>query len=377
MGSAGVYQLSKRGRSVLGIDQFSPPHGKGSSHGDTRIIRQAIGEGAEYVPLVLRAYEIWKEIEKEADVNFLTITGGLVVGKEGSAPIHGKQNFLETTLATAKKFNIPHETLSAADIKKKFPQFNIRPDDKGYFEYGAGFLRPELCVETQLELARKYGVELRLNEKAIAFASNQDGVVVTTSEGKYLAQKLIVSAGPWVGEVFPEYKDIFKVYRQVLYWFDVDGAVDPYLPTNMPVFIFDFGDGRDIYGFPAIDGPRGGVKVAFEDYEVTTKPEAIERGVSREETQQAYDIYVKQYLPGLSDRCVKTATCMYTVTPDSGFVIDTYLKNPNIIIASPCSGHGFKHSAAIGEVLADMAEGKTPRVDLGEFSINRFLKNRI
>src|SRR3989344_221808 len=202
MGSAAVYQLSKRGRSVLGIDQFSPPHGKGSSHGDTRIIRQAIGEGAEYVPLVLRAYEIWKEIEKEADVNFLTITGGLVVGKEGSAPIHGKQNFLETTLATAKKFNIPHETLSAADIKKKFPQFNIRPDDKGYFEYGAGFLRPELCVETQLELARKYGVELRLNEKAIAFASNQDGVVVTTSEGKYLAQKLIVSAGPWVGEVF-------------------------------------------------------------------------------------------------------------------------------------------------------------------------------
>lgn len=373
MGSAAAYQLSKKGNKVLGIDQFAPPHKIGSTHGETRITRQAIGEGEEYVPLSLRSYEIWDELEKKTGKKLLTITGGLIVGNDTHNSLHGRNHFLQTTVDTAQKFNISHSVLSAGELRERFPQFRIEDSYVGYFENNAGFLRPELCVETQIELAKLQGAQINFNEEVQRLLPLTDGSVeVRTDKGIYQANKVIVSAGPWISQFFPQYADHFKIYRQILYWFDIKEDMTPYLPENFPIFIIVGTGENDIYGFPAIDGPHGGLKVAFEEYLTDTIPENVNREISREEIKRAYDNYVARHLPGLSDKCVKAVSCLYTVTPDHNFVIDTHPEYPQIIIASPCSGHGFKHSAAIGEVLSELAIDGKSHFDLSAFKINRF-----
>lgn len=373
MGSASVYQLSRKGNKVLGIDQFAPPHKLGSTHGDTRITRQAIGEGEEYVPLSLRSYEIWKELEDKTGKKLLTITGGLIVGNNIAQSLHGSDYFLQTTINTAQKFNIPHSVLPPDELRKKFPQFRIEDNYVGYYENNAGFLRPELCVEAQIELARQQGAQINFNEKVRQLLPLSDGSVeVRTDKGIYNADKVIVSTGPWITQFFPEYADLFRVYRQVLYWFGLPADITPYLPENLPIFIFVGSGEDDIYGFPAIDGPQGGLKAAFEGYLTETTPEKVNREVTQEEIEQAYNKYIAKHLPGLSNKCVKAISCLYTVTPDFKFVIDSHPQYPQIIIASPCSGHGFKHSAAIGEALSELAiEGKS-HFDLSAFKIKRF-----
>ena len=376
MGSASVYQLSKKGNKVLGIDQFAPPHKIGSTHGDTRITRQAIGEGEEYVPLSLHSYKVWDELEKKTGKKLLTITGGLIIGSKNAKTFHGSNSFLQTTIDSAKKFNISHSVLSTDELRKKFPQFRIEDGYIGYYEDNAGFLSPELCVETQIELAKQQGAQINLNEKVKQLLPLADGSVeVITDKGVYNASKVIVSAGPWINQFFPEYTDLFKVYRQVLYWFDIKEDITPYLPENFPIFIFVGTGEDDIYGFPAIDGPHGGLKVAFEEYLIDTTPDNVNREISREEIKRVYEKYITKHLPGVSDRCIKAVSCLYTVTPDSKFVIGTHPEYPQIIIASPCSGHGFKHSAAIGEALSELAVTGESQFDLSAFKIDRFNKN--
>src|SRR4051794_25450895 len=160
MGSACVYQLARLGSKVLGIDQFSPPHQMGSSHGDTRITRQAIGEGDEYVPFALRSHEIWEELEKESGKSLLTRTGALIIGRDAKTPLHGQDRFLQNTIDAARKFGIAHSVLSPDELRKRYPQFCIEDRYTAYHEPGAGYLRPELCVQTQLELARRHGAQI-------------------------------------------------------------------------------------------------------------------------------------------------------------------------------------------------------------------------
>jgi len=372
MGSAALYQLSKKGKNVLGIDQYVPPHKLGSAHGDTRITRQAIGEGYEYVPLALRSYEIWDELEKASGKKLLYKNGGLILGNAESNAIHGKKNFIQQTIATAEKYHIEHEVLTAGEIKSRFPQFKIKGLEVGYYEKNAGFLKPELCIKTQLELANKNSAQININEKVVSFSQDGDTVKVITDKGEYITDKLIVSAGAWVSKFFPEYKNLFTIYRQVLYWFDIKENYENYKPENFPIFIWDFGNGVDIYGFPAIDGVNGGIKIASEDYSITTDPEGVDRNISTDEIDRMYSKYIKDYMNGMNDKCIKAISCLYTVTPDSDFIIDTHPKNNRIILASPCSGHGFKHSAAVGEVLAQLAiDGKTD-IDISKFKLSRF-----
>ena len=374
MGSASVYQLSKAGVNVLGIDQFAPPHKLGSTHGDTRITRLAIGEGMEYVPLVKRSHEIWRELEKETGYDLLTQCGGLIMTVTDSYGQHNSGDFLQNTYDAADKYGIKHEKLSNEQIRERFPQFNVRSDERGYYEPEAGYLRPEKCIEAQLELAKKHGATLNLNEKVTEFESDDSTVTVTTDKGTYQANKLIVSAGPWITDFLPEFKDIFKIHRQVLYWFDIDSEESYEIYRDMPIFIWEFSNRRydNFYGFPAIDGPSGGVKLATETYDTDTSPNDISREVTPEETQAVYDHYVKEQFPHLTSKCVKAATCMYTDTPDAKFVIDFHPKHQNVIVASPCSGHGFKHSAAIGEVLSQLAQTGKSDIDISTFSFSRF-----
>jgi sarcosine oxidase len=374
MGSATVYQLAKRGSKVLGIDQFAPPHDYGSTHGESRIIRQAIGEGEEYTPLVLRSYELWRDIERETDKELLTITGGLVLERPASAAsLHGQRDFLAQTISSAKKFSIRHEVLETLDIKIRFPQFAVT-DEHGYFEYGAGYLRPEVCVAAQLHLAEKYGANIHINEKVLSITPHGSShVTVNTDRAVYEGQKLVIAAGSWITNFLaPTYRGLFKVYRQVMYWFRVRAnSRGDFVPGKFPVFIWIFEKARNFgfYGFPSLD--EGTIKVASEQYTFATIPDDVNREVTAEEKGSMYTDYLRGRLPGVSEICESAATCLYTTTADANFVIDFYPGQSQIIVASPCSGHGFKYSAAIGEVIAQLIIDGKSKIDIGRFQINR------
>jgi sarcosine oxidase len=373
-GSAAAYQLAKRGRRVLGLDRHAPPHAFGSSHGDTRITRCAIGEGAHYSPLALRSHDIWRELESETGAALFDACGLLVLSGGGATAFTHVPGFFANTIAAAKRFGIAHEMLDAAAIRARFPAFNVRDDERGYFEPGAGLLRPEACVRANLQMAQRFGATLHASEEARSFSASGSGVAVTTEHATYHAGAVILAAGPWL----PELVDAglarhFSVYRQVLFWFDVDGPITPFVRGHFPAFIWELtGRPQSIYGFPAIDGPQGGVKIATERYAATTTPDTVGRTVTPQEIATTHARYIAPYLPAVSARCLRATTCLYTVTRDFGFVVDRHPDMRNVIIASPCSGHGFKHSAALGEALADLAENRTGAVDLRAFSLARF-----
>lgn len=376
MGSAAVYQLAKRGNGVLGIDQFSPPHVLGSSHGDTRITRQAIGEGEEYTPLALRSYEIWREIEEKTGKKLLEMCGGLIISSGARSVINHVEGFFENTIAAAKKYHIRHEIWNAEQMRQKFPQFQVQDNERGYYEYNAGFLRPEECIRANIACAEASGAEIHRNETVERFSQEGEVVKVKTDRGEYRAQKLIVSAGSWFPTLIDEeYAQYFTVMRQVLFWFDVDRPIERFEPKNFPIFIWELqGNSQGIYGFPAIDGPGGGIKIASEQYESITTADTMNRDVTQEEISSMYEQFVAPYFPDVSKRCVKAVSCLYTVTPDSHFVIDVHPRHSSIILASPCSGHGFKHSAAIGEVLAQLAIDGKSTIDISRFGLARLLK---
>ena len=375
-GSAAVFQLARRGQKILGIDQFSPPHAFGSSHGDTRITRLAIGEGEHYTPLAIRSHEIWRKIERETGADLLEITGGLIISSAAKTAMLHVADFFANTVAAANKYRIPHMILTAGMIRARFPQFRVQDDEVGYYEADAGFLRPERCIHAQLTLAERHGAELHTNEKVLRFDVRENDVVVTTERNSYAAGKLIIAAGSWLPELIGEtYATPFRVLRQVLFWFDVGNSVTPFLPGNCPIFIWELqGQKQAIYGFPAVDGPKGGVKIATQQYERTTTPATVDRNIPEEEISEMYETFVAPYLPDLSRRCVKAISCLYTATPDSGFVIDFHPECGRVIVASPCSGHGFKHSAAIGEALAELAIDGKSRFDLSAFGMGRFAR---
>lgn len=373
MGSAAAFQLAKRGCNVLAIDQFSPPHIYGSSHGETRITRCAIGEAPHYSPLALRSHEIWRDIEAESGASLLTITGGLVLSSPSRTARLHVDDFFANTLAAARRFCIAHEILDAAEIRRRFPQFRVRDGEQAYFESGAGFLRPEACIAAQLDLARRFGAEIRTGERVLGLDPLADGVLVHTERDSIRTRKLILCAGPWLPQLIgPRYGAPFRVLRQVLFWFGVED-VRAYGAENCPVYIWELqGPDQAIYGFPAIDGPSGGIKIATQQYESATTPDAVERNVSQAEMSAMHRL-IAPFFTGLTGQCIKAVTCLYTQTPDSGFVISPHPDSDRVIIASPCSGHGFKHSAAIGELLADIATGMAPRIDLSPFSLSRLL----
>ena len=361
VGSATLYQLARRGVRALGIDRFAPPHDRGSSHGDTRITRLAIGEGDGYTPFAVRSHEIWRDIESATGASLLTQTGGLVISSEKPRGTCHGTDFFRNTLAAARRFGIGHELLDAKAIRHRFPPFAVRDDEFGYYEPGAGFLRPEACIAAQLALAARHGAQVHCGERVLGFEERGGVVRLRSDAGEYEAGRLVVAAGPWLPGLLGEtWTGRFAVRRQVLFWFAIDGPAEPFLPGRFPVFIWELaGQAQPIYGFPAIDGAAGGVKVASEQHETMTTPDAMRREVAPDEWRTMFERQVRPFLPGLRAHCVKSAACLYTMTADFHFVIAPHPGFPAITIASPCSGHGFKHSAALGEALAlSLAEAR-------------------
>lgn len=377
MGSACVYQLATRGVDVTGIDRYTPPHTFGSTHGDSRVTRQAAGEGPEYVPLVLRSQELWRQIEAEADADVFTSCGVLMMAPQGiKAAQHGVPDRFATMVELARSFGIVHETFDDQEVMRRYPEIRLDGSYAAYFEPGGGFVRPEAAVSAQLDLAQRHGARLRYAERVLEVKHEQSGAVVVTDRDRYAAQQVVIAAGPWIDEVVPdlELADLLSVYRQVLYWFPVDPAkAQRFAPGRFPVFVWTFGSqpADYMYGFPAIDGPSGGLKIATELYHETTSPGEVRREVTAEETRHMYDHYVDGRFPALGPVPLRTATCFYTVTPDYHFLVDHHPDHPRTLLVSPCSGHGFKHSAAIGEAVAQLITEGRSVIDLTRFTLSR------
>jgi sarcosine oxidase len=205
----------------------------------------------------------------------------------------------------------------------------------------------------------------------VDFADDGEGVSVSTTRGSYIAGSLVLAAGAWVGEILGEaYAAMFAVTRQLLHWYAVAGPVEEYVPERFPVFIWD-DHTHGFYGFPAIDGASGGVKVAAEADVPSATVADVRREVTTAERFHLYDAVISNRLPGLARDCIRVATCVYTTTPDGDFVVDRHPHHRSVIIFSACSGHGFKHSAALGEAVAAEIVGEGALVDLSPFSFRR------
>jgi sarcosine oxidase len=387
LGAATLHQLSQRGARVLGIDQFAPPHELGSSHGDSRITRLAIGEGDECVPFVQRSHAIWRELETRTGRSLMTTTGGLVLAPQGRvAEHHGKPDFVRRTIACAERFGIAHEVLHAAGIRARFPQFQLRGDEIGYHEHEAGFVRPEAAIEVQLAVARASGAQVRTGEKVLAVepVGNGDTVRVRTETASFEAGRVVVAAGAWLPEFLgrqarADWQRDFSVHRQVMHWFDTGAAAADFAPGRFPVFIWMFGDGPEdyMYGFPSSDPAQPALKVATEQYVEATTPDAIDRSVRPEESAAMFRERVAGRFPQIEGRALKARACMYTVTPDRRFVIDALDDLPGVLVVSACSGHGFKHSAGLGDAIADHVLGRASTLDLSPFARQRLLEKPV
>lgn len=359
MGAATLHALARRGVQAIGIDRFHPPHDRGSSHGESRISRLAVGEGAAYAPLVRRSHEIWRALEAESGESLLLQTGGLIIGPgQGVAMHHGQPDFVRRTIAVAEQHGIAHDVLDAAGIAARFPQFALRGDEIGCHEPGAGLAFPERCIAVQLRLAAQHGARLQLGTRVLSVRGDAAGVSVETDGGTVHAARAVLTAGPWLPELAGgRMASLTAVYRQTLHWFQADDP-DAYTPGRFPVFIWMHGDDQEdyFYGFPVLPG-RTGVKVASERYARTVMPDSMDRDVAPAESQAIHARHVAGRLRGIGPTCLRTASCLYTVTPDAGFIVDELPGEANVIVASACSGHGFKHSAALGELLAEQATG--------------------
>ncbi len=376
MGAATLYQLAKRGISTLGLDRFKPPHDLGSSHGETRITRCAVGEGEELIPLVQRSHVIWKELERETGENLLEECGFLMMAPQGvRTGHHGKRDFLNRTIAAAERHGIKHSRLDSAAIRAQFPAFLLNGEEEGYFEPGGGFVRPERCIAAQLDRAVELGTTLLTGTQVTFIQAMQGGVRVEAANGSVIqADRVVVAAGAWVGKLLGSvFAPVLIPRRQVLHWFPVADE-GPFLPGICPSYIWMHGTQPDayFYGFPAQPG-SGFVKVATEQYARDSDPDQLDRSVALAERLAMYGTHVDGRLRGTAPAPGRSTVCPYTVTPDSGFVIDHHPDSERIIVVSPCSGHGFKHSAAIGEAVAQLATEGHSELDLEPFRLARLL----
>ncbi|MGF1471031.1 MAG: N-methyl-L-tryptophan oxidase [Rubrobacteraceae bacterium] len=364
MGSSASYQLARRGKKVLGLERYNPPHEWGSSHGRSRIIRQAYFEDPAYVPLLLRAYELWEQLERDSGRDILTITGGLMMG-------HPESDLVEGSRESAGRHDLPHEILEAPEIKRRFPVFEPTPETVALYEPRAGLVRPETSIAAHLEHAARRGADLRFGEPVRSWDAGPggEGVVVKTGSGTYEAERLVISAGSWAPEILSEMGLPLEVTRQLLFWFEPDD-VELFRPEGFPVYIWEPEDGNTFYGIPAHDGERGVKAAFFRADAVPCTPETIAREVEDDEVDFVRG-YMARYLPRLDGRLLQAQTCMYTNTPDLHFVISPNPQLEQVIVAAGFSGHGYKMASVVGEILADLATDGETRHPIDLFSPDR------
>ena len=315
------------------------------------------------MPLLLRAYELWRELEGETGEDLMTLCGGLMIGREGGDLVPG-------SVKSADEHGLPYEMLDAREVRRRFPPFNPDPGTVALYEEKAGFVRPEASVKAHLDRAAALGADLRFGEPVLRWEASADKVRVRTAGGAYEAEKLVVAPGAWAPELLAELSLPLQVERQVMYWFEPDGATGPFLPERFPVWIWELDDGNMFYGFPAVEGDRGVKAAFFRAGGVPCTPETIDREVGQAEVDFIRG-YLEEHVPAMAGRCLHARACMYTNTPDEHFVICAHPEHPRVVVACGFSGHGYKFCSVVGEILSDLAlEGET-RHPIGLFSPDR------
>jgi len=362
-GSAAVYHLARRGCAVLGLDRFTPPHTNGSHHGRTRIIREAYFEHPGYVPMVQQAFRSWRELEREAGEPLLQRTGGLMVGVPDGLLVPGARK-------SARAHNLPYEELSAADLRRRFPALHPADGMQVLFEPRAGILFPETCVRAHLEGALKAGADLHFEEPVTRWEPDGEGVRVHTPRGSHTAGSLVLAAGAWLARLLPDFPLPLEVERQVVYWFEPITRAD-FTPERCPIFIIEHARERYVYGFPDLGE---GVKIALHHEGEVTDPECVNREVGAEETASTREL-VQRFVPGAAGTLRDASVCLYTNTPDGHFIVDFHPDCPQVLLASSCSGHGFKFAGILGEAAAGLLTEKRARTDLSMFRVSRLSRS--
>lgn len=359
MGSSATYHLAQRGARVLGLDAHPRGHTLGSSHGKSRIIREAYFEAPDYVPLVQRAYALWRELEAESGRSLLTITGGLNLGRPESAMVSG-------ALASARTHGLPYELLTPAEVHARFAGFKLPDDFVGVFEPNAGFLDPEACVAAHLDLGARHGATVHHEEPVLRWSATPTGVRVETARASYIAGGLVIAAGPWANELLADLALPLEIQRVVNVHF-APRQPDLFDSPGSPVFLIEAPEG-DYYGFPNLPGQ--GVKIGRHDAGERCTARTVRRTVDPEEIDALRDV-LDRYLPGAAGEVIATLTCMYTNTPDRHFILDSYPGQPRVAYGAGFSGHGFKFSSVIGEILADLATNGSTALPIAFLSADR------
>jgi sarcosine oxidase len=364
MGSAAAYQLAKRDARVLGLEAFTRAHALGSSGGLSRIIRLAYFEHPDYVPMLRAAWALWPEIENEAGApgSLMKVTGGLYIGRRGSAVLDG-------SLRSADTHGLAHELLDAAETRRRFPALNVDDDMAALHEPLAGALFPEKCVDAHLSLAERHGAELHFDERVTGWKSDGSGVSVTTNHATYRADRLVIAAGAWLPKLAPELNLPLSVERNVQFWFEPVAQPELFAADRLPVWIAELDDEHAYYGFPMLPGQ--GVKVSRHHGGTPVDPDTIDREVTDADEQPVRE-FIARYMPLANGPRLDSRVCMYTNTPDFHFVLDFHPDDDRVVIASPCSGHGFKFSSVIGSIVADLSLVGRTDFEIGFLSLNRF-----
>jgi sarcosine oxidase len=354
MGSAAVRELARRGLRVLGLDRYAPPHAHGSTHGRTRIIREAYFEHPAYVPLVQRAELLWTGLEREVGERLFVRTGGLMIGPERGTLVTGAR-------ASAEQHGLPHELLTSAEVRRRFPALAPAPEAVALYEPRAGVLFPEACVRALLSCAARDGAELHTGEPMLTWRAEGGVVRVATAMGEHVADHLVLALGPWLPEFLNGAQIPLTVERQMQHWFEPRQHAEHFTPDHLPIALWETSD-RMFYTIPDFGD---GVKVAVHHEGEISDPQRVRRTINDDEDGSARAL-VERFLPDAAGELRERAVCLYTNTSDGHFLIDHHPVHREVVIASPCSGHGFKFATVVGEIVAGLTLGE-PQADMSLF----------
>ena len=358
MGSAALYHLARRGKRVLGLERFDLLHEQGSSHGLTRIIRLAYFEHPDYVPLLRRAYELWRALEAEAGEQLLHVTG----------IVEGGDRILDGVLRSCEEHDIAHEVLNGAQIAERFPAYRLPPGMDVVHQPDGGFVVPERCIVAHVEGALSHGATLRARERVLVWEQNENGVRVTTDRGVVEAASLVLTAGAWSQDVARLPAGLVRGVRQSLAWLQPTRP-ELFEPGRMPVFNLAL-DGEHFYGFPAHGIP--GFKLGrYDHFGSGGDPDTIAREPTLED-EAPLRAFAERYFPDGAGPTVALKTCLFEPSPDEHFLIDRHPDAPSAVVAAGFSGHGYKFCSVVGEILADLAIDGSTAHDIGLFRLDRF-----
>jgi len=361
MGSAAAMQLAGRGLRVIAFDRFDVPNDQGSSHGLTRIIRIAYYEHPSYVPLLVRAAELWADLEHRSGERLFVRTGSIDASAPGDPVFEGSRRSCEM-------HGLRHEVLTSPELTRRFPGYHLPPDHVALLQPDGGFLIPETAVAAHARLAAADGASIRPRERVLSWEERGDGVAVNTRHGTYVADHLVLSAGSWMADFIPGYAGLFEPERQVVAWFDIADS-SKFAPECFPVFNLTVEEGR-YYGFPEWGSP--GFKVGrYHHLGERVDPDAVDRGVHDADIE-ILQTFARRYFPEGSGLALRSSVCLFTNTPDEHFIIDRLPGHERVLVVSACSGHGFKFASVVGEIVADLVTAGSSRFDLSLFSIQRF-----